>query len=54
VCSVAKGTVEVTIGKKAFDISTNGMWRVRNKEACTVINNGALEAVVHLTCVGKV
>jgi len=55
VCSVASGKVQVQIGKgkekQEFAIGANGMWRIRAREKCVVVNKHYSEAVVHISTI---
>ncbi|KAK0716203.1 hypothetical protein B0H67DRAFT_487837 [Lasiosphaeris hirsuta] len=52
ICSVAQGVVRVKIGgADEFQISLNGMWKVRRGVACSVTNPFHTKATLHVTSV---
>jgi hypothetical protein len=51
-CSVARGIIRVRLPEKEFPIGPNGMWKVKQGVACTVMNPFYLGAVVHVTTIG--
>jgi hypothetical protein len=51
-CSVARGIIRVKLPEKEFPIGPNGMWKVKQGVACTVMNPFYLGAVVHVTTIG--
>ncbi|KAK4130377.1 hypothetical protein BT67DRAFT_452481 [Trichocladium antarcticum] len=48
-CSVARGIMRVELPEKEFPIGPNGMWKVKQGVACTIVNPFYLGAVVHVT-----
>ncbi|KAK4120972.1 hypothetical protein N657DRAFT_578581, partial [Parathielavia appendiculata] len=48
-CSVARGIVRVKLPAKEFPIGSNGMWKVKQGVACTLVNPFYSGAVVHVT-----
>ncbi|KAK4097562.1 hypothetical protein N658DRAFT_569236 [Parathielavia hyrcaniae] len=48
-CSVARGIVRVKLPESGFPIGPNGMWKVRQGAACSLVNPFYLGAVVHVT-----
>jgi hypothetical protein len=50
-CSVARGIMRVKLPEKEFPIGPNGMWKVKQGVACTVVNPFYLGAVVHITTI---
>jgi hypothetical protein len=49
VCSVARGKLEIFLGKLVFVISEGGMWRVKASETCVVKYAGKEKADFHAT-----
>ncbi|KAG7288445.1 hypothetical protein NEMBOFW57_004796 [Staphylotrichum longicolle] len=52
-CSVARGIIRVKLPEREFPIGPNGMWKVAQGVACTVVNPFYLGAVVHVTIIGE-
>ncbi len=53
ICAVARGTIRVKLSNKEFPIGPNGMWKVKEGMACTVVNPYHLGAVVHVIAMGQ-
>ncbi|CAD6449804.1 ea8f093d-25fc-404d-ac15-b37ea0cac454 [Sclerotinia trifoliorum] len=51
VCSVAQGSIWVSLGTEKFRISKGGMWRVREGEKCSVKNQDSQECILHMTSI---
>lgn len=51
VCSVAHGSVWVSLGAEKFRISKGGMWRVKEGEICSLKNQDTHECVLHVTSI---
>ncbi|KAF7866791.1 hypothetical protein EAF04_005633 [Stromatinia cepivora] len=51
VCSVAQGSIWVSLGTEKFRISKGGMWRVREGEKCSVKNQDGHECILHMTSI---
>lgn len=50
-CSVARGVLRVRLPDGEFPIGPNGLWKVRQGVACSVVNPFYVGAVVHVTTV---
>lgn len=51
VCSVAQGSVAVTLDETKFMIGMNGMWKVKKGSVCEVANPSGQKAVIHVTSI---
>jgi hypothetical protein len=49
ICSVAIGKVKVTMPDREFEISRNGMFKVKSGTSCTVENPHYGEATIHIS-----
>jgi hypothetical protein len=54
VCSVARGIIRVKLPEREFPIGPNGMWKVKQGVACTMMNPFYLGAVIHVTTLDDV
>ncbi|APA12595.1 hypothetical protein sscle_09g073650 [Sclerotinia sclerotiorum 1980 UF-70] len=51
VCSVAQGSIWVSLATEKFRISKGGMWRVREGEKCSVKSQDGHECILHMTSI---